>query len=131
MLPPKLPENLREETLEEAVCEALNQETDVEQCHFYGEDLPDLAGETLEFSGCCFEKCVFRSSGSERLIFVDCVLDKCDLSGMRFEKSTFQRVSFRGCRIHRAHRAQGQQQRQHQRQTAFDLFHDIRSPSNP
>ena len=98
MLWPKLPENMRDEMLEEAVNVALDENTDVEGCRFYGEEMPDTAGKTLEFSGCLFEKCVIRPS-SGRLVFVDCVLDTCDLSGADFIKCTFQRIAFRHCRM--------------------------------
>ena len=66
MLPPNVPENLTEAMLEEAVSQAVEEGTDIENCRFYGDSLPELPGEVLEFSGCCFEKCTFRPCGAGR-----------------------------------------------------------------
>ena len=64
MLPPKLPV-LREEMLEDAISQAMGEDRDIEACHFFGDALPDGEGETLEFSGCHFEKCVSGCARNE------------------------------------------------------------------
>lgn len=99
MLKPYLPFPLKEACLEEMVADALEAGEDVAAAHFFGEALPQMAGETCEFSGCQFEKCIFSACGAARLVFVDCVFERCDLSGMDFQRATFQRVGFRNCRM--------------------------------
>ena len=84
---PELPELLRDMLLEEAVEAAIDEGRDVEAIRFYGEPLPDTPGETLEFSGCYFEKCEFRPTAAGRLVFVDCEFEKCDLDSMAFHKA--------------------------------------------
>jgi len=99
MLKPELMKELRPAMLEEEIERALDERGDVENCHFYGEALPELQGMCLEFSGCLFERCSFSDCGAERLVFVDCIFETCDLSGMHFPKSTLQRCAFQDCRM--------------------------------
>ena len=57
--PPKLPDQVREALIEEEVERAVEEGLDVESCHFYGEELPNLAGETVEFFGCILKNARF------------------------------------------------------------------------
>ena len=51
MLTPVLSSMLRQDDLEAAVKTALLEGRDVENTHFFESELPELAGETVEFSG--------------------------------------------------------------------------------
>jgi uncharacterized protein YjbI with pentapeptide repeats len=61
----------------------------------------DLAGGLAE--GVVFDRCVFRRAGFASahlpgVRLIDCAVETCDLSNVRAEKATIQRVRLSGCR---------------------------------
>jgi uncharacterized protein YjbI with pentapeptide repeats len=49
----------------------------------------------MEFNGCIFERIVFKGD-FRKTQFIDCILDRCDLSNTDFEASRFHRVKISG-----------------------------------
>jgi uncharacterized protein YjbI with pentapeptide repeats len=49
----------------------------------------------IEFNGCSFERVVF-SGDFRKTQFIDCIMDRCDLSNTDFEASRFHRVKISG-----------------------------------
>lgn len=49
----------------------------------------------IEFNGCVFERVMF-SGDFGKAQFIDCILDRCDLSNTNFEASRFHRVKISG-----------------------------------
>lgn len=97
--PPSLPDPLPSGDLYSAVENAGALCADVEGMLFDGCDASGLAGSTLEFSNCRFERCRLTDWDFKRVSFVDCLFDHCDLSGLRLQNATFQRAAFSACRL--------------------------------
>ena len=77
---PELPKELIETTDLQGVAEAaLQDDGDVAGYRFAQGRLQELAGVTLEFSGCVFDRCVFEPLSLKRMSFVDCVFEKLSL----------------------------------------------------
>lgn len=49
----------------------------------------------IEFNGCIFERVIF-SGDFRKAQFIDCILDRCDMSNTNFEASRFHRVKISG-----------------------------------
>jgi uncharacterized protein YjbI with pentapeptide repeats len=96
---PDLQTNLVAGVLPRVIEKALQQTTDIDSMRFKDADATAVSGTDLEFTGCCFEHCVFSDWSFRRVSFVDCVLENCDLSGLRLESLTFQRVKLVSCRL--------------------------------
>lgn len=85
--------------LRAAAQEAIQTGVDLTARHFCDDALEALEGETLDISGCIFERCRFGELDLKRLSFVDCVFDKCEWSNVRLTGVACQRVQFRNCRM--------------------------------
>lgn len=96
---PVLSATLRELPLAETLHDAAAQQCDITDACFSSDYADHIYGTTLEFSSCRFERCTFADWECKRVAFVDCVLDHCDISGLRLENVTFQRVRFSACRL--------------------------------
>lgn len=90
---------LQQGMLEEAIENALCEDGDIQNICFVSERVDGIEGQTLDISGCRFERCTFGDMDFGRLSFVDCVFDKCELSNLRLSSAAFQRVQFLNCRM--------------------------------
>ncbi|MCR5372999.1 MAG: pentapeptide repeat-containing protein [Solobacterium sp.] len=61
-------------------------------------EICDRSLDHLEFYECVFENIEFTESMKE-CMFVDAVMDHCDLSNVDLRNSLFRRVQFRNCRM--------------------------------
>jgi len=82
-----------------AVEKAIDAGDDLRGRRFCGETLDFVEGQTLDMTGCVFERCTFGELDLKRISFVDCVFDKCEWSNVRLTNATFQRVKFIHCRM--------------------------------
>ena len=96
---PALPETLPQMRMDDSVRVVLEDTQEWEETHFCEGELNGLCTQRVEFTACRFTRCTFRECDVKRFCFVDCVFDHCDLSNLRFENSTFQRVQFVDCRL--------------------------------
>jgi len=99
VLEPVLSETLAQKPLSFAIQTALEQHADVDCIRFTNDEAAAVAGGSVEFSTCMFERCAFSNWDLKRVSFIDCLFDHCDLSGLRLENVTFQRVRFANCRL--------------------------------
>ena len=96
---PNLPDSLPQMPWDDSIRILLEDAQEWEEAHFCEGELCGLTTHRVEFSACRFTRCTLRDCDVKRFCFVDCVLDHCDLSNLRFENSTFQRVRFMDCRL--------------------------------
>ena len=99
IIPPAIANSLVEKNLCAAIAQAQNTTSDVESALFTDAEADGCTGVALEFSGCRFVRCSFSDWTYKRVSFVDCLFENCDLSGLRLENPTFQRVRLQNCRL--------------------------------
>ena len=56
-------------------------------------------GEVKEFDNCRFQNCNFQSVVLSDIRFIDCQFEDSDLSMAKVERTVFQKVSFKGCKL--------------------------------
>ncbi len=99
--PPKPPRQLgelREESLEQAVSRA-GEEEDIRSRLFSNEEMENVDIVRADFYGCTFSECRLSGWNLEEIHFSDCVFRGCDLSNLRMEGGGFHRVEFQNCRL--------------------------------
>ena len=85
--------------LPEALAFALKQHADLEGFRFVDGSATGAAGAALSFAGCAFQRCSFVDWDPAHVHFTDCLLEHCDLSGLKLDRASFHRVRFQSCRL--------------------------------
>ena len=98
--PPDVPKELQDgQTFQTAVECAVAETEEVRGMRFTDDALAGICANTLDFTGCVFERCIFGECDVERLSFVDCVFEKCEWTNAQLMGFTCQRVKFHQCRM--------------------------------
>ena len=85
-------------SIQSAVIRAIEEDRSIENMSFELDVLENMAGKMLDFVGCVFNKVQFSDLNLQRVHFLNCRFDQCDLSGLPFRDGTLNRVEFVGCR---------------------------------
>ncbi|NLI22622.1 MAG: pentapeptide repeat-containing protein [Clostridiales bacterium] len=96
---PALSPSLETRGLAEALALALKQRVDPEGFRFVDGSASGATGGALSFADCAFQRCSFAEWEPAHVHFTDCLLDHCDLSGLKLDRASFHRVRFQSCRL--------------------------------
>ncbi len=100
---PVLPAHLQKEpvspsSLMDIVRRAEEEGDTVTGCLFSQEDLEEVSGSVLDFSGCVFQHVRFSAPEPVRIHFTDCCFEDCDFSSFSFRDGSIIRCSVTGSR---------------------------------
>ena len=66
---------------------------------FHNINYTDTAGEAVEYENCVFQNCDFSNADISGCLFSDCQFMDCNLSLAKIDKTAFQTVTFKNCKM--------------------------------